>query len=187
MTKFALVQTGHDAASLETSAALPRSSAVVHAFSHAAEVTDQHPALAVAAKLAVEHWMRAEADQLVHDPHADDRIVAAAARTIAARDTGCAVLMEQIDVWAARLPGQPRTSMLHSETLGQLISRLCGAWTRWRLVSVGAGPVASPGIALALDQLTELCAAYDDLIADLQSGRRHLPVYQTPTGPNLAA
>lgn len=187
MTKFALVQTGHDATSLETSAALPRSSAVVHAFSHAAEVTDQHPALAAATKLALEHWMRAEAYQLVHDPHADDCKVAAAARTIAARDTGCAVLMEQIDVWAATLVGQPRTSVLHSESLGQLINRLCGAWTWWRLLSADENPVARPGIELAFDQLTELCTAYDDLIADLQGGRRHLPVHQTPTGPTLAA
>ncbi|MFJ8965372.1 DUF4254 domain-containing protein [Lentzea sp. NPDC102401] len=171
----------------ETSAALPRSSAVVKAFSHAAEVTARHPVLAAAAKLALEHWMRAEAHRLVHNLHADDRMIASAARTIAARDAGCAVLMEQIDAWAATLVGPLRTSMLHSESLGQLISRLCIAWTRWRLLSIEGHPAAVPGAESALDQLTELCTAYDDLIADLRGGRRHLPVHQTSTGLYVAA
>jgi hypothetical protein len=39
---------------------------------------------------------------------------------------------------------------------------------------------------LAHHQLGELSTAYDDLIADLASGRRRLPTYQTPTGPTLA-
>lgn len=171
----------------ETSAALPRSSAVVQAFSHAAEAANRHPVLAAAAKLALEHWMRAGAHRLVHNPHADDRMIASAARTIAARDAGCAVLIEQIDAWATTLVGPSRTSMLHSESLGQIISRLCLAWTRWRLLSTDGDLAAVPDAESALNQLTELCTAYDDLIADLRGGRRHLPIHQTSTGLYVAA
>lgn len=185
MTHFALAAPGHDTALPDTPAALPRSSTVVRAFSHPAEVTALHPVLVAAAKLAGEHWMRAEAHRLVHDPHSDDHVLAGATRTIAARDTGCAVLAEQIDIWAATVLAEPRNAMLHTETLGQLINRLCGVWTRWRLLS--DDEAADPGITLALHQLTELCHAYDDLITDLQSGRRHLPVYQAITTPDAVA
>ncbi|MDX8053812.1 DUF4254 domain-containing protein [Lentzea sp. BCCO 10_0798] len=185
MTTLAPAAPGHDTAIPDTPAALPRSSTVVRAFSHPAEVTALHPVLVAAAKLAGEHGMRAEAHRLVHDPHADDHVLACATRTIAARDTGCAVLAEQIDIWAATVLAEPRTAMLHTETLGRLINRLCGVWTRWRLLS--DDEPADPGITLALHQLTELCRAYDDLITDLQSGRRSLPVYQAITTPDAVA
>lgn len=161
---------------------VPRSSMVVRAFSNPGEVSDRHPVLSVAAKLAAEQWMRAEAQHLVHDPAADDHTVAAAARSIAARDTARAVLIEQIDVWAAWSYGDSRALVLHTESLGQLIDRLAAVWARSRLLVDNPSPAARPGASLALHQLAELCTGYDDLLIEVERGRRGLPLYQAPTG-----
>jgi hypothetical protein len=165
---------------------LPRSAMVVRAFYNPAEVRDQHLVLTVAAKLAAEHRTRATASQLLHDPFADDHVVAGAARTITARNTACAVLIEQIDVWAAVAFGESRAPVLHTETLGQLVDRLATVWTRTHLLAAADTPAARVGARVALHQLGELSAAYDDLTIDLRAKRRRLPLYQTPTGPNAA-
>lgn len=166
---------------------IPRASMVVRAFSHIEDTGDRHPVLAVAAKLAAEHHMRAQAHQLTHDPHADDHITAAVARTVASRETACAVLIEQIDWWTAVEFGESGAPVLHTETLGQLVDRLAAVWTRSRLAADNDnGPIASVHTRVALHQLDELCAGYDDLIADVQRRRRRLPLYQTPTGPETA-
>lgn len=167
---------------------IPRASIVVHALSHPSEAGDRHPVLVVAAKLAAEHQMRAQARQLTHDPYADDHMMAAAARTLAARETACAVLIEQIDLWAAVEFGESRATVLHTETLGQLVDRLAAVWTRSRLIAENAtGPAASTWARVALHQLSELCTGYDDLVTDVERGRRRLPIYQTPTGPDVVA
>lgn len=189
MTHTALVhgRTVTDADQPDAPSAVPRSSMVVRAFSNPGEVSDRHLVLAVAAKLAAEHRMRAEAHQFVHDPFADDHVMAAAARTITARDTACAVLIEQIDVWAAIAYGESRAPMLHTETLGQLVDRLAAVWMRSRLLAEDDDPAAGAGARVALHQLGELCTSYDDLVTDLLSGRRRLPLYQTPAGPGAVA
>jgi Protein of unknown function (DUF4254) len=167
---------------------IPRSSMVVRAFSNPGEVNDRHPVLAVAAKLATEHWMRAEAQQLTHDPHADDHMVAAAARAITARETACAVLIDQIDRWAAVEFSESRGAALHTESFGQVVDRLATVWTRSRLTAENdTSPAALAWARVALHQLGELCTGYDDLVSDIERGRRRLPLYQTPTGPDVAA
>lgn len=166
---------------------VPRSSVVVRAFSNPGEVSDRHPVLTVAAKLAAEQWMRAEAWHVVHDPADDDHILAAAARSIAARDTARAALIEQIDVWSACAYGGSRATVLHTETLGQLVDRLAAAWTRSRLLIDDANPAALSGASAALHQLAELCTGYDDLVTDLERDRRRLPLYLTATGLGTVA
>lgn len=165
---------------------IPRSALVVRAFDNPAEVRDRHPVLTVAAKLAAEHRIRAKANKLLHDPFADDHVVAGAARTVTARNTACAVLIEQIDVWAAAAFGESRAPVLHTESLGQLVDRLATVWTRAHLLAADDTPSARLGTRVARHQLGELSSAYDDLITDLRATRRRLPRYQTPTGPNAA-
>lgn len=167
---------------------IPRASTVVRAFSHPSEAGDRHVVLAVAAKLAAEHQLRAQTRQLTHDPHADDHMTAGAARTLVARESTCAALIEQIDRWAAVEIGESRATVLHTETLGQLVDRLAAAWARSRLIANNAtGPAASTWARVALHQLGELCTGFDDLVTDVERGRRRLPVYQTPTGLDVAA
>lgn len=166
---------------------IPSACTVMRAFSHPTEMRDQHLVLAVAAKLATEHQMRAHAHHVIHDRHADDHVTAAAARTVAAHDTACAVLVDQIDRWAGTQVGASRAPLLHTESLGQLIDRLAIIWTRSCLVAEqGTGQTMSVTARVVRRQLSELSAGYDDLIAEVQRGRRRLPRYQTPTGPETA-
>lgn len=174
---------------LEGNPAPPRAAVVVRAFS---STPVGHPVLSAAVGLATQHLLRTQVQRMVCDPHADDHVVAAAARQITAAEAACAVLIDRIDVWAATELAEPRTGVLHTETLGQLVERLAIGWTRWTLLDTtdtGADP--SPARAaqarLALYQLNELVSAYDDLVTDLQTHRRCLPRFQTPTGPAATA
>ncbi|SDC73947.1 hypothetical protein [Actinokineospora iranica] len=74
----------------------PRASVVVGAF---AATPVGHPVLTAAARLATQHRLRAQSHRLVCDPHADDHVVAAAARSV---DAARAVLIDWIDVWSGR-------------------------------------------------------------------------------------
>lgn len=42
-------------------------------------------------------------------------------------------------------------------------------------------------VRVALHQLGELCTAYDDLVTDLEPGRRRLPLSPTSTGSHMGA
>ncbi|MDQ3276290.1 MAG: DUF4254 domain-containing protein [Actinomycetota bacterium] len=158
---------------------VPRASVVMRAFT----TTTRHPMLTAAAGLAKQQRLRAEAHQLACDPHADDHVVAAATRAVNAAEAGCAVLIEQIDVWAAIHLTEHRAGLLHTETLGQLIDRLAAGWTRWHLLDAVDDSAARPQARVALRQLGELADAYDDLVTDLLTGRRRLPVHHISTGP----
>ncbi|MFD2464185.1 DUF4254 domain-containing protein [Amycolatopsis samaneae] len=162
---------------------LPRASAVVRAFGTTPPGGYRHPVLAVAVDLAAEHRLRAPAHRIVGDPHADDPVLAAAARTVRARDAACAVLIDRIDRWAATALPEGRAGVLHTESLGQLVGRLVTVWMRGQLLAEVRTAASDPWVRLAARQLGELARAYDDLVTDLLLGRRHLPVFQTPAGP----
>ncbi len=142
--------------------------------------------LTTAAGLAVQHRLRAEAHQLACDPYADDQAVAAATRAVNAVDAACAVLIDQVDVWAATALTESRTGFVHTETLGQLVDRVACVWMRWHLLDGADRSARQARARVAFHQLGELAGAYDDLLTDLQTGRRRLPRYQTPTGPTAA-
>ncbi|MGQ0841496.1 DUF4254 domain-containing protein [Actinokineospora sp.] len=164
----------------------PKANVVVRAFT---STPAEHPVLTPAAGLATHHWLRAEAQHLTCDPHADEHVVAAATRAINAADAARAVLIDRIDVWAATDLTEHRIGRLHTETLGQLVDRVACAWMRWHLLDNAdndAGAVARAQIHLAWHQLGELATAYDDLLADLRTGSRCLPRYQTLAGPAAA-
>lgn len=169
--------------------ALPRASVVVRAFS---STPIEHPVLTAAIGLATQHLLRTQAHQVACDRHADDHVVAAATRQVNAAEAACAVLIDRIDVWAATELPESRAAVLHTETLGQLVDRLAILWTRWKLLdSTDTGTDTSPArtaqVRLAWHQLGELVTAHDDLVTDLQTHRRRLPRYQTPTGPAATA
>src|SRR5262245_44805477 len=160
---------------------IPRAAAVIRSF----RVTPvEHPVLTPAAGLATQCRLRVEAHRVVSDPNADDHVVAAAARSVSAASVACAVLIDRIAVWAAKALAECRAVVVHTEGLEQLDDRLASLWIRCQLVDADG---YSAGRRVAYHQLGELAVAYDDLIADLTNGRRRLPVYQTPTGPNLVA
>jgi len=144
----------------------------------------EHPVLTPATGLAAQHRVRADAHRVAGDPDADDHVVAAATRSVNAADVACAVLIDRIDVWAAKSLAECRAGVVHTESLGQLVNRLATMWMRCQVVDADDN---SAGRRVAYHQLGELAAAFDDLIGDLVSERRRLPIYQTPTGPILVA
>lgn len=86
----------------------------------------------------------------------------------------------------AALPA-PRTAATHTETLGQLVNRLAVGWVRWNLLTEGGDQSGVRGLAqAAFQELGELSVAYDDLLSDLQAGRRRLPRCHIPSGPVAA-
>lgn len=160
---------------------IPRAAAVIRSF----RITPvEHPVLTPAAGLATQRRLQVEAHRVVSDPNAADHVVAAAARSVNAANVACAVLIDRIDVWAAKALAECRAVVVHTESLGQLVDRLAILWMRCQVVDADDN---STGRRVAYHQLGELVVAYDDLIADLANGRRRLPIYQTPTGPNQAA
>jgi hypothetical protein len=93
----------------------------------------EHPVLTPAAGLATQHRLRTEVRRLACDPLADDHVVAAATRSVNAAEVACAVLIDRIDVWAATALTESHTTVVHTESLGQLVDRLAELWMRWQL------------------------------------------------------
>ncbi|MFI9380226.1 DUF4254 domain-containing protein [Kutzneria sp. NPDC052558] len=167
-------------------AEVPRPSAIIRTCTITPVDGHRHPVLAAAAGLAAQHRQRAEARQVTSDPAADDHVLAAAARAVAAVDTGRAVLIDRIDQWAhAALPAN-RKAPVHTESLGGLVDRLTGAWTQWNLVKDRDDPAGVDLASALLNHVSELSIGYDDLIADLRGGRRRLPRHQNPIAPIAA-
>ncbi|QFZ17719.1 DUF4254 domain-containing protein [Saccharothrix syringae] len=167
--------------------AIPRVSLVVRAFSSPCEVDGDHPVLVVAADLGAEHRARTEAQRIVSDPCSDDHVVAAALRALHDHDVTRSRLAEQVDVWATGQFGESGARLLHTESLGQLVDRLGALWAWSRLLAEDDDPAARDPARLALHRLGELCIGYDDLVTDLLSGRRRLPIYQALTRYDVAA
>ncbi|WP_106619017.1 DUF4254 domain-containing protein [Saccharothrix carnea] len=166
---------------------IPRASLVVRAFNGPREVDGGHPVLAVVADLGAEHRARTEAQRIVSDPCRDDHAIAAALRALHDHDVTRSRLAEQIDVWATGQFGESGARLLHTERLGQLVDRLAALWAWSRLLAEDDDPAARDPAKLVLHRLGELCIGYDDLVTDLLSGRRRLPVYQALTGHDVAA
>ncbi|RDI54002.1 hypothetical protein DFR68_102123 [Nocardia mexicana] len=60
---------------------------------------------------------------------------------------------------------------LHTESIGEIAARMADLWER--AVAKGSEPTCTP--QLETQQLVELCAGYDCLAAEIESGRRLLP------------
>ncbi|GAA0589318.1 hypothetical protein GCM10010174_00190 [Kutzneria viridogrisea] len=165
---------------------VPRAAVVIRACTVTPIDGHRHPVLAAAAGLATQHRQRAEAHQLACDPFAEDHVVAAATRSVNAAETASAVLVEQIDQWTLTALPDNRTCVLHTETFGHLIDRLIRAWARWPLLDAMDDLTGRERARQALDQVSELSISYDDLVADLLTGRRRLPRHQNPAGPFAA-
>ncbi|RDI35364.1 DUF4254 domain-containing protein [Lentzea flaviverrucosa] len=166
---------------------IPRSTAVTRACVLASNGAHTHPVLAAVAALAGQHQLRAEAHRSACDPFADDRLVAAATRLVNAADAACAVLVDRINMWAAIAITDARTAVVHTETFGQLVSRLVAAWTQWHLLDTATALAGKTQVREALHRVSELSVGYDDLVADLHNGRRRLPRVGFMTGPVVAA
>jgi len=105
---------------------------------------------------ANDHQLSPAQDPDRADAAAEDHVLAAAARAVAAVDTG------------------------------RLVDRLTGTWTQWNLVKDRDDPAGVDLASALLNHVSELSIGYDDLIADLRGGCRRLPRHQNPIAPIAA-
>jgi len=155
---------------------LPRSASIIEAFRESP--SSDHPAgpvFDVARKLADQHQQQWRAEDVSRDSNASAETIAESKRFIDDLNSRRVALVERIDEWvAARIHYQADAS-LHTETLGSVIDRLAIAWVRVNcLTTHDVRDRARP----ALRQLAELADAYDDLVRDVDAGRRRLPMWR---------
>lgn len=140
---------------------LPSSGDIVAAFR--GNVRREHPGAAVleiAADLAAHH-----------------RRLWSAGGTAAAWEVEASrvALVEKVDEWSARELYGRADACVHTETLGSVVDRLASTWV-CAFGLIGTTEVTDR-TSTALWQLAELADAYDDLIHDVASGHRRLPVW----------
>lgn len=155
---------------------LPRSASIIEAFLDITrrDQPGQH-VLDAANDLAAHHQRQWDAEDNCRAPDASAEDIAASKRLIDELNTHRVALVEQIDLWVARMIHSRADTSLHTETLGSVVDRLAIAWVRAnRLINTID---ARDQARLALRQLAELADAYDDLIRDVAAGHRRLPAW----------
>lgn len=127
-------------------------------------------------ELAVQHQQQWSAEDASRADGVSAEMVASCKRLIDGLNARRVMLVEHIDDWVAREIRGRADASLHTETIGSVVDRLAIAWVRANsLRSDGANDQAR----LALLQLTELAAAYDDLVRDVACGCRRLPYWRS--------
>lgn len=124
------------------------------------DVRDNHPLLRWACELSEIHQQLLAISESAHS-EADQRRVS---------------LANNIDVWVGRqLPLPLGAARVHTETLGSVVNRLA------QLTAAAYVALANPadeGLLEIWERLGELAVGYEDLVAELSSGRRRLPYAQ---------
>jgi len=144
-----------------------------------AVVSRGHPGqlvIDVGHELAAQHQRQWRAEDASRADEASAETVASCKRLIDELNIRRVMLVEQIDEWVVREIRSQAHASLHTETFGSVVDRMAIAWVRVNSLR-DAG--ASDQVRLALRQLTELAAAYDDLVRDLALGRRRLPSWRS--------
>ncbi|GAB3209143.1 hypothetical protein GCM10027294_22350 [Marinactinospora endophytica] len=157
---------------------LPRSASIIEAFF---DTTEQNVSrclvLTTACALAGLHQQQWNAEESSRRPGASADEIAVSKRRIDAFNARRISLVEQIDTWAgSRVANVTEEASLHTETLGSVVDRLAIAWVRANNIRESGNRDRA---RLALRQLMELADAYDDLVRDIGTGHRRLPVWRS--------
>jgi hypothetical protein len=156
---------------------LPQAAWLIAAFP--AGASRGHPGqfvIDIAHELAAQHEQQWRTEDASRAEGVSAEVVASCKRLIDGFNARRVMLVEQIDDRVMREIGGQADVSLHTETFGSVVDRMAIAWVRVNsLLGAGAGDQAR----LALRQLTELAAAYDDLVRDVALGRRRLPSWRS--------
>ncbi|WP_330461166.1 DUF4254 domain-containing protein [Streptomyces sp. NBC_00820] len=138
---------------------------------------DNDPVLTVADRLRRQHAEQWQAEDLSRTAVGDDHVLAAVKRRIDRLNTARARLIDELDAQLApRLPREP-VGVLHTETLGSVIDRICIAWVRADQIS--RLDDCERRAQLAGHQLRQLADAYDVLVGEVEGGLRRIPRWLT--------
>ena len=157
--------------------ALPRAGSLIAAFP--AVASRGHPGqlvIDIGHELAAQHQQQWRAEDASRAYGVPAEMVALCKRLIDDLNARRVMLVEQIDAWVAREVCGQEDASLHTETFGSVVDRMAIAWVRMNSLRDAA---ASHQARLAQRQLTELAAAYDDLVRDVALGRRRLPFWRS--------
>jgi hypothetical protein len=128
--------------------------------------------VALAGLLAGIHQRQWAEEDLCRSPGATDEELGRIKRRIDALNARRADLVDRLDQWVLAHLAQDSRSTRHTETYGTVVDRLAIGWVR-------AGRLTDPARQpLAVAQLAELAAAYDTLLAEVESGQRFLPCWR---------
>lgn len=156
---------------------LPRAASLIAAFP--AVASRGHPGqlvIDIGHELAAQHQRQWNAEDASRADGVSAETIASCKRLIDNLNARRVTLVEQIDDWIAREIRSQADASLHTETFGSVVDRMAIAWVRARSLH-GVG--ASGQVRIALRQLTELAAAYDDLVRDVALGSRRLPSWRS--------
>lgn len=140
-----------------TGAGLPDKDLLLAACRGFPDMVD-HPMLSAAAELAVLHQTREQT------PHSGLEVI----------DGHRVVLMERIDTWTVMCVAHPPPeARVHTHTMGQVIDRIARLTALTYTAMAGASDQVFHELVAYVD---DLARGYEDLVAELQSGARRLPV-----------
>lgn len=156
---------------------LPAAEAVIEAFGSAVQArAPRRLVLANARELAARHQRQWDAEDRCRAVAASVTDVAVAKGVIDRLNAVRVALVEEIDLWVSAQVERRSDGALHTETLGSVIDRLAIAWVR--AARLGEGMTRDRRAGVAERQMWELASAYDDLIDDVDAGRRRLPLWR---------
>ncbi|MCX4097791.1 DUF4254 domain-containing protein [Nocardia sp. alder85J] len=141
---------------------LPAKGLVIAACCGSVDAHDSHPILPAVDRLARLH--RAG--------------LAAAPPDLPALEYARRTLMREIDHWVAiNYSRRPSAAYLHTESLSSVLDRMAETQVRaWRLLL--SATATDPLVHSAWTYLAELTDGYHDLVTEVESGRRRLPLAQ---------
>jgi Protein of unknown function (DUF4254) len=142
--------------------------------------TSQHssgPVIDIARRLLRHHTAQWQAEDRSRASADDDSVLAATKREIDQMNMARTRLVDSINAWVADHVRQDSTAVLHTETLGSVIDRICIASVR--SAQLHQIPNEKSRARLADQQLRELTTAYDQLVKELLEGTRRVPAWRT--------
>ncbi|ADD41034.1 conserved hypothetical protein [Stackebrandtia nassauensis DSM 44728] len=129
--------------------------------------------VSVARRLRAHHDEQWQAEDLSRDAADDDAVVAKVKRRIDGMNVERSRMFDELDAWLSGELVQNPDAAPHTETIGSVVDRICIAWVRADRLS--RKPNAEAMAVAARRQLTELAAAYDQLVSEVLTGRRRVP------------
>lgn len=135
------------------------------------------PIINIAQRLLRQHTAQWKAEDRSRAWADDDSMLAATKREIDRMNMARTQLVDSIDSWIAEHVRQDSAAVLHTETLGSVIDRICIASVR--SAQLHRISTAKARARLADQQLRELASAYDQLVKEMLAGTRRVPAWKT--------
>lgn len=159
---------------MPTSLIIPSSAELLASFETSQSSSD--PVIDIAQRLLRHHTAQWQAEDRSRASADDDSVLAATKREIDQMNTARTRLVDSINTCVAEHVRQDSTAVLHTETLGSVIDRICIASVR--STQLQQIPNAKSRARLADQQLRELTTAYDQLVKELLEGTRRVPAWK---------